>query len=69
MQQVKIIILGIQNTTAQAILEQLAIHGYPSEQILLLDQQNKVLKKQFYQGEEKRVTSLKFLIGKYLALF
>ena len=59
MQPVKIIILGIQSPTAQAILEQLAIHGYPSEQVFLLNQQTKTLKKQFYKGEEKRITSLK----------
>ncbi len=59
MKPVKIIILGIQSATAQAILEQLAIHGYPSEQVFLLDQNTKVLKKQFYKGEEKNVTSLK----------
>ncbi len=59
MQPVKIIILGVQCPTAQAIMEQLAIHGYPSEQVFLLDQHTKVLKKQFYKGEEKRITSLK----------
>lgn len=59
MQPVKIIILGVQSLTAQAIMEQLAIHGYPSEQVFLLDQHTKILKKQFYKGEEKRITSLK----------
>ena len=54
MKQAKIIVLGFQTPIGQAILEQLAIHNYPFDQIFLLDPK-KVHEKQFYQGEEKHV--------------
>lgn len=54
MKTLKIIILGFQTPIGQAILEQLGIHNYPTEQIFLLDPK-KVNEKQLYQGEEKHI--------------
>lgn len=58
MRTFKIIVLGFQTPIGQAVLQQLAIHNFPFEQIFLLDAK-KVKEKQFYQGEEKPVISFK----------